>query len=148
MSQESLDFSITLSGTFWDKRPQFSIWIGEHVVVQSELPDQKPHVFKFSHQVDRGHFDLKIRLENKNQTDTVVENNTITKDMLLNILDIEVNDISIDKLIYSADYILDKPQIYQDKLITKLNNCVNLGWNGTYLLRMSSPFNTWLLQKF
>ena len=147
MSQESLNFAITLSGTFWEKRPQFSIWIDEHVVVQSELPDQHPHTFKFSKTVSYGPVSIKIRLENKTTQDTVTDGNSIVKDMLLNIKDIKINDLSLGELLWSAEYILDQPHEYQGNTINTLSNCVNLGWNGTYILTFTSPFSLWLLEK-
>lgn len=148
MTQESLDFAITLSGTFWSKRPQFSIWINEQVVVQSELPDQNPHTFRFFRTLCPGPFDLKIRLENKNSQDTVTADGQIVKDLLLNIEDIQINDTSLGNLLWSADYTLDEPQEYRGYTIDRLSNCVNLGWNGTYTLTMASPFRLWLLESF
>jgi hypothetical protein len=67
--------------------------------------------------------------------------------MLLNIDDIVIDDISLGHLLWSADYLLDHPQEYQGQTITKLDNCVNLGWNGTYVINFTSPFYVWLLEK-
>ena len=147
MSQESLNFAITLSGTFWNKRPQFSIWINEQVVVQSELPDQHPHTFEFSRTVQHGLVSVKIRLENKTAHDTQVIDGNIINDMLLNVNDITINNLSLGELLWSAEYHLDTPQEYQGKTITQLDHCINLGWNGTYILKFSSPFYIWLLEK-
>jgi len=148
---ENLTFKVTLSGTFWEKRPQFSIWLDEHVAVQSEIPDQQPHVFQFSHELDEGTHSLKIRLENKEPSDVVKdnpdsENYTIVKDMLLNIEDIEIDNVSLGRLIWNTEFILDEPVEYQGQTITKLKECVNLGNNGTYILEFSSPFYIWLLE--
>jgi hypothetical protein len=41
----------------------------------------------------------------------------------------------------------DQQQQYQGKEIDHLDNCVNLGWNGTYTLKFASPFYIWLLEK-
>lgn len=146
MSKENLKFDITLSGTYWGKRPQFSIWLDEQVVKQTEFKDQVQTV-SFTRELYEGQHSLKIRLENKDDHDTVIENGQIVKDMLLNIDDIIIDDISIGNLLWSAEYILDHPQEYQGKTITKLDNCVNLGWNGTYILNFTSPFYIWLLEK-
>ena len=70
-----------------------------------------------------------------------------TFDASLNIDDIIIDDISLGNLLWSAEYILDNPQRYNDQTITKLDNCVNLGWNGTYVLKLTSPFYIWLLEK-
>jgi len=144
--QESLKFKISLSGTYWAKRPQCSIWLDEHCAIQTEVTD-KIHIFEFERTVDAGLHALKIRLDNKDKSDTVLVNNEITQDLLLNIHDIEIEEISLGPLIWDATYILDQPQLYHGNTITQLDRCVNLGWNGTYLLNFNSPFYLWLLEK-
>ena len=71
---------------------------------------------------------------------------TIINDMLLNIKDIEIDSISLGQLVWSGEYLIDEPQEYNGTTITKLDHCVNLGWNGTYVLNFSSPFYIWLLE--
>jgi hypothetical protein len=97
--------------------------------------------------LNEGDHTLKIRLENKTASDTLVENGEIVKDMLLNIDDIEIDDISLGNLLWSAEYLLDKPQEYKGNSINHLDGCVNLGWNGTYVLKFTTPFYVWLLEK-
>ena len=147
MNEEKLSFVITLSGTFWDRRPQFSIWIDDHAVIQSEIVSTAQQPITFEHTIDEGSHTLKIRLENKIATDTLIENGEVVKDMLLNIDDIAIDDISLGNLLWSAEYIPDEKQMYQGKEIDHLDGCVNLGWNGTYILKFTSPFYIWLLEK-
>ena len=153
MSLETVNFKITLSGAFHDKRPSFSIWVDDQVAVQSELPDQDPHSFTFSRELAEGEHQLKIRLENKSPSDVIkddpdnIDSFNIVKDMILNIDDIEIEDINLGHLKWAAEYLLDEPQEYQGQTITHLDHCVNLGWNGTYILKFSSPFYVWLLEK-
>jgi Zn-dependent metalloprotease len=147
MNEEKLSFVVALSGTFWDRRPQFSIWLDDHQVVASEIVSAAQQEIKFERTVDEGVHTLKIRLENKNKQDTVLENGEVVKDMLLNIDDITIDDISLGNLLWSAEYILDHPQEYKGQTVTKLDNCVNLGWNGTYVLKFTSPFYIWLLEQ-
>ena len=66
--------------------------------------------------------------------------------MLLNIKDIEIDSISLGQLVWSGEYLIDEPQEYNGTTITKLDHCVNLGWNGTYVLNFSSPLYIWLLE--
>ena len=146
MNEENLKFDISLSGTNWGKKPQFSIWLDDNPIIQSELGHEIQQV-KFEHTLDEGEHTLKIRLENKTNNDTLVENNEVVNDMLLNIDDITIDDISLGPLLWSAEYILDHPQQYNGQTIDHLNGCVNLGWNGTYILKFSSPFYIWLLEK-
>ena len=147
MSEEKLSFVVSLSGTFWDRRPQFSIWLDDHAVIQSEIVSAAQQPVTFEHTVDEGDHTLKIRLENKTISDTVIENGEVVKDMLLNVDDIIIDDISLGNLLWSAEYILDNPQTYKGQEINHLDGCVNLGWNGTYILKFTSPFYIWLLEK-
>jgi len=146
MNEEKLNFVVSLSGTYWDRRPQFSIWLDDHVVTQSEV-SVGPHNVTFERTIDEGPHTLQIRLENKTPQDTLIENGQMVKDMLLNIDDIIIDDISLGNLLWDAEYKLDHPQEYQGKTIDHLDRCVNLGWNGTYILKFSSPFYIWLLEK-
>lgn len=147
MHEEKLKFAVTLSGTFWNRKPQFSIWLDDHVISQSEIASPAQQTIEFERTVAEGLHTLKIRLENKNDSDTVVENGTVVKDMLLNIDDIVIDDISLGHLLWSAEYLLDSPHEYQGQTIDHLDGCVNLGWNGTYVLKFTSPFYIWLLEK-
>jgi hypothetical protein len=147
MQEEKLTFAVTLSGTYWDRRPQFSIWLDDHVVTQTEIVSEAEQIVSFERRVDEGPHELKIRLENKTNADTNIKNGEVIDDMLLNIDDITIDDISLGNLLWSAEYILDEKQMYQGKEIDHLDGCVNLGWNGTYVLKFISPFYIWLLEK-
>jgi len=147
MQEENLSFKISLTGTFWDRRPQFSVWLDDHVVIQSEIASSAEQIVSFERRVDEGQHELKIRLENKTVNDTVIENSEIVKDMLLNIDDITIDDINLGNLLWTAEYILDNNQTYNSQEIDHLDGCVNLGWNGTYVLKFTSPFYIWLLEK-
>lgn len=148
MYEEKLSFCVNLSATYWNRKPQFSIWLDDRVIQQSEISGPEIQTVHFDRIVSQGPHTLKIRLENKSDDDTVLENSKVVKDMLLNIEDIIVDDISLGTLLWSAEYILDKPQKYQGKIIDHLDGCVNLGWNGTYILRFDSPYYLWLVGKF
>jgi hypothetical protein len=147
MHEENLSFQISLTGTFWDHRPQFSVWLDDHVVIQSEITSLEEQIVRFERCMSEGAHELKIRLENKTNADVVIENGQVVKDMLLNINDITIDGISIGHLLWSAEYLLDRPQEYKGQTIDHLDGCVNLGWNGTYILKFSTPFYIWLLEK-
>lgn len=148
MSQEKLVFKISLTGTFWDKQPNYSIYINDRLVEQKDIDNESVHEIKFDHEVEENQeHELKIRLNNKEDQDTVVENGEVVKDMLLNIDGIEIDAIDIGNLRWSAEYHLDTPREYQGKTVDHIDNCVNLGFNGTYILKFTSPFYVWLLEK-
>lgn len=148
MTQESLDFSVTVSGTYWNKKPQFSIWLDDNVIIQTEISNESDQTHKFTHTIDEGEHVLRIKLENKTDSDTLIVDGQVSKDMLLNINNITIDDISLGELLWSESiFLLDKPHEYQGDKITHLDNCVNLGWNGSYTLTFSSPYYIWLLEK-
>ena len=147
MQEENLSFKISLTGTFWDRRPQFSVWLDDHVITQTEIASEAEQIVSFERRITEGDHELKIRLENKTNADTVIENGEVVKDMLLNIDDITIDDISLGNLLWGAEYVLDKPQEYKGQMIDYLDGCVNLGWNGTYVFKFSSPLYIWLLEK-
>jgi hypothetical protein len=94
MEQESLEFAVTVSGTYWSKKPQFSIWLDNAVIMQTEISSESPQTHKFTHTIDEGEHVLRIKLENKTDYDTLVVNGQVSKDMLLNIDDIIIDDVS------------------------------------------------------
>ena len=143
--QETLHFKIELAGTYWAKQPQYTILINDDVIKTDIITAESgTSVFvEFDHTVDEGSVGLKIRLENKDDSD-VVENEdktAIVKDMLLHIRSIEIDEIDLGNMIWSkSQYVGD------DESRPVLDNCVDLGWNGTWTLAFASPFYIWLLE--
>jgi hypothetical protein len=141
--KETLNFKITLSGTYWDKVPAYSVLLDSVLFAQGSAT-KEPITVEFTTDVDedKEHI-LEIRLENKNDSDTVEneDKTAIVKDLLLNIDKIEIDEIDIAALKWLAsEFIAD------DADRPLLKNCVNLGWNGSYKLKFSSPFYLWLLE--
>jgi hypothetical protein len=84
---------------------------------------------------------LEIRLENKTNSDTIARGDEIVKDMLLNIDSIEIDEIDLGEVKWNkSEFVADDPNR------PTLKNCVNLGWNGSYQLKFTSPFYLWLLE--
>lgn len=152
MNAENLKFKIGLSGTFYQKRPQYSILINNIETVSGTVTADSNEIFfvEFDYNFDENTTNkLQIRLENKTPFDTMVVNGDIIKDMLLNIESISIDSIDLGFLIWSKSiFKLDRPQKINDETITELANCVNLGWNGSYELEFTSPFYFWLLENF
>ena len=143
--QEKLHIKLGLSGTYWDKKPQYSISINEQVVIPSTVMETTGEVFyvEFDHDVPEGPTNLNIRLENKTDSDTVEneDKTAIVKDMLLNIRSVEIDDIDLGNLIYTkTEFIGDDPNR------PVLDKCQDLGWNGSWILPFESPFYIWLLE--
>ena len=154
MHTEDLSFKISLSGTYHDKIPAYSIFLDDQLIKQATItqPTDVTEIIEFTSTISEGSHELKIRLENKEDSDVLKDNYesedyTILGDMLLNVVDIEVDEISLGQLIWDSEYIVDKPRIVDDVLVEKLDGCVNFGQNGTYVLHFTSPFYLWLLEK-
>jgi hypothetical protein len=148
MATETLHFKIGLAGTYWDKRPQFSIAVGkQQVEVAQEVTAPSGEVFfvEFTAELEEGSVDLEISLDNKTNSDVVKDNYetedfVIINDMLLNIRSIEIDEINLGNLLYSkSEFVSENP----DR--PTLNNCIDLGWNGTWRLTFESPYYIWLL---
>lgn len=145
---EKLHFKIGLAGTYWDKKPIYSISINNSIKETRQIEVKSGEIFyiEFDQEVEEGSVSLKIRLENKTDSDVVKddptrEDFTIIKDLMLHIKNIEIDDIDLGQLIWAKSIFTgDDP----DRPI--LDNCVDLGWNGTWELKFNSPFYIWLLE--
>ena len=142
---EKVHIKLGLSGTYWDKRPQYRVEYNDTVVCQGTISGD-------TDQVEYLEFDceyaddvvLKVFLTNKTNSDTVEneDKTAIVKDMLLNIDSIKIDEIDISELKWSAsEFVADDPNR------PTLQKCVNLGWNGSYRLKFTCPFYLWLLEK-
>ena len=146
LNVETLRFKIGLSGTYWDKRPAYSILING-VEQVSNFISCEPGIVEYEEFTvdlleDQQHT-LSIRLNNKTDSDTIQNSDCteIVKDMLLNIHSIEIDDIDLGQLIWTvSEFIAD------NNSRPTLKSCVNLGWNGAYTLSFSTPFYLWLLE--
>ena len=142
--KESLSIRVGLSGTYWDKHPVCSVLFNQTTIEKNLTLDESIRYIDFTVDVDEGTINaLRIRLENKEDSDTVQNDDetAIIKDMLLNIESIEIDGIDIGQLKWDASTFVpdntDRPV---------LKNCINLGWNGTYIFEFTSPFYLWLLE--
>jgi hypothetical protein len=155
MSSESVKFTIELSGTYHDKRPEFSISIDDIEYVRSSItgPTGERQTIEFDADLTEGPHCLDIRLLNKEPGDTVKSTNdpvnfTIVKDMLLNIEKIKFDNIDLDSLIWTESSVIpDRPVEFNGQTVTEVPSCVNIGWNGTYRIKFNSPLYIWLLEK-
>ena len=142
---EKLHFKIGIAGTYWEKKPIYSISIDDAVLFTKEIDTASEEVsyLEFDHDCAEGTVKLKIRLENKDWTDTIQNDDktAILKDMLLNIKSVEIDEIDLGHLIFSkSEFVGD------DSSRPTLDNCIDLGWNGTWTLTFESPFYIWLLE--
>lgn len=144
MSKETLKFKIGLSGTFWDKKPEYAVLLNDQKIANGTIQDTATEYVEFTADIDEGTDNkLIVRLENKTPSDTVQneDKTAIVKDMLLNVDSIEIDDIDLGTMLWSTStFIPDDTQFPETK------ECVNLGWNGSYIIQFATPFYLWLLE--
>ena len=144
---ETLSFRVGLSGTYWDRKPAYSIIIDGVEQVSAIIAADSGVVeyaeFTVAVTEDEEHL-LEIKLLNKTDDDTVqsADKNEIVKDMLLNIESISIDDIELGQIKWDQSEFVPV-----DPARPTLIKCVNLGWNGSYQLKFNSPFYLWLLEK-
>lgn len=149
---EKLKIKVGISGTYWgDKTPEYRVSIDGNPYVTGYLsvPSGEEQTIEFDTELGDGEHSLEISFLNKDSSTDVVkdESNNVIKDILLNVENIEIDDIDIGHLKYSKSYYaLDKKQLYKGEIVTQIDNCVNLGFNGTYVMKFNSPFYLWLLE--
>lgn len=146
---ETLHFKIGLAGTYWEKRPAYSILVNDAVVVSGQVETASEELFyvEFDAELPEGASTLKIRLENKEDSDILKDsyddpnNFNIIGDLLLNIKSVEIDEINLGNLLYDkSKFVGDDPSR------PVLDKCHDLGWNGTWIFPFESPFYIWLLE--
>jgi hypothetical protein len=153
MDQETLHFKVGLSGTSEQKHPEFLIAVDDTVLVEGTLTQGSnvTEYFEFDVSLTEEPHELQISFLNKESADTVKDaDDNIVNDLLLNIDSIEIDDIDLGSLLWTASiYNPIYPESYTDqdqKNIKDVLNCVHLGWNGTWRLPFICPFYVWLLE--
>ena len=131
-----MKFYIQLSPNYWNKPPKIKIDVNNDIVWDAYITDNK--VIEFTKEIPNDtKAKLNITLYDKTQDQTIVENGKIIKDQLLFLIKIMLNDMDIEKLIYSAKYTVG----------TEVKNEVTvLGQNATWCLEFETPLYMWFLE--
>lgn len=142
MSKEKLKFAINLSSTHWSKTPDFKVVIGDTELAHGTC-DGETEV-QFYHELSEGEHELQIQLLNKEDSDCVqnADKTEIVKDMMLHINKIRIDNIDLEHIKHTCSTFVPADTEQHETL----TECVDLGWNGTYILKFSSPFYIWLLE--
>ena len=156
MSIEKLKFKLELYSTYWDKTPRAEILINNHSHFKQEITgtEKEPTIIEFEHELKEGEkYSLIIERSGKDVRQTVVEDGKITKDQLLHIKSIEIDEIDIRALVYEGVYTPAYPEPWASQqkesgntLPESFKNVTNIGHNGRWELGFTSPFYMWLLE--
>jgi hypothetical protein len=156
MWTESLKFKINLYAQYWDKPPVAEILIGDQSKFKQEITgtEQNPNLVEFFHDLNEGQeYKFIINRTNKDNSQTLVENDQIVKDQLLFIKSIEIDEIDLGGLIYEGLYYPEYPEPWASQqkelgnaLPVFIKNVTSMGHNGRWELTFTSPFYMWLLE--
>ena len=156
MATETLKFKIELYATYWNKPPIVEIKIADKTYFKDKVTStkQEPTVIEFEHTLenDKSHT-LNIIRTGKTEQETVLVNDTIIKDQLLNIKYMEIDEIDLGALTYEGVYTPEYPERWatqqRDKgvnLPKSFKNVTQMGHNGIWTFNFTSPFYMWLLE--
>jgi hypothetical protein len=148
---EKLVIKLGISGTYWSKCPDFSISIDGQELKRGTIgaPSGEVEYHVFTCEFEEREHVLGVRLLNKEMSDTVQneDKSAIVKDLLLNIVSIEIDEVELGKCKWdNSVFVLDAPVDYNGQTVTELARCVNLGFNGEYQFDFSTPHYIWLLE--
>jgi len=156
MTTENLKFKIKLYAQYWDKPPVAEIMIGDQSRFKQEITgtEQNPNVIEVYHDLEEGkEYKIVIHRTNKDDSQTVVDNNQIIKDQLLFIKSIEIDEIDLGGLIYEGLYHPQYPEPWASEqkqagkqLPVSFKNVTSMGHNGRWEITFTSPFYMWLLE--
>ena len=157
MGTEKLKFKLELYATMWDKPPHAEILINDKSYFKDDITatEDKPQVIEFEHEVEEGvDYELIIKRSGKVNNQTVVnDKGDLLKDQLLNIKSIEIDEIDIGALVYEGIYTPEYPEPWATQqreagteLKESFKNVTQIGHNGTWRFKFSSPFYMWLLE--
>ena len=139
---ENLKFDILLTSTQWGKVPEFNIYIDDNLIEHASCNER--HESSFMHEIADGDHELRIELLNKTNDDCVqnADKTEIIKDMQLHVSNIKIDHIDLGLIRHTCSTFVPKdPEQHET-----LKECVDLGWNGIYILKFTSPFYIWLLE--
>jgi len=156
MTTEKLKFKLELWAEYWDKKPIANISINNHSHYNQQITgtEKEPTVIEFEYELTEGEkYSLIIERSGKDIRQTVIEDGKITKDQLLHIKSIEIDEIDIGALVYEGVYTPKYPEPWASQqrsagnaLPESFKNVTTIGHNGHWELSFASPFYMWLLE--
>ena len=139
---ETVDIEINLSSKHWDERyPGARVYINQELIHEGLIDE--PTELSWSGELEEGEQVIVVEMYDKRDGDTVFdENENIIKDVILNIDNISFDNVDLNELVQMGSMYYPKSKYAPEVL----EECVNLGWNGQWELKFSSPTYLWLLE--
>ena len=149
MESEKLKIKLGVSGTFWDRRPEYRVTFnGAPIACQHfQAESGATEMIEFTADYSQETAAITVELLNKRPTDTVenADKTGILQDMVLDVVSLEIDDIDLGPLLHSVgEYRPVYPDHYSGDPV--IRGGVTLGWNGTWSISWTNPFYIWLLE--
>lgn len=145
---DDINFAITLKSTWWNDNPKIRIYLNDEVIQDLNIEDEIT-VFQFKKALEEGKHKLSIELHSKHGQTKMDKTGEITHDLLVDIKDIEIDDVSLGNLVWTASY-FEPDMKYSKKnnmnLEPKITHYATMGYNGKYQLEFETPSYIWLLE--
>jgi len=139
MSTERLDIELHLGSTFWNQPPQCKVWLDE-VVIRQLSPVLGDEIVKWSGDVEDGTHSIRVGLFNKDPVrETLIEDGKVSKDQLLNIDSLLLDEIEVGVLRHSNGVLTTTDG-------RTFKEIVNIGYNGIWEFQFETPLYLWLLE--
>ena len=157
MATEKLKFKLELYATMWDRPPHAEILIDDKNHFKGDITgtEDKPDLIEFEAEFEEDkEYALIIKRSGKSNNQTVInEKGDILKDQLLHIKSIEIDEINIGALVYEGVYTPQYPEPWatqqresRNDLKDSFKNVTQMGFNGEWKFKFTSPFYMWLLE--
>jgi hypothetical protein len=156
MATEKLKFKLELYAHMWDKPPHVEILVNNKIFFDGDVTgsEETPSIIEFETELEENKsYDFVIKRSGKDKDQTVVKEGKIVKDQLLIIKRIDIDDIDIGALVYEGMYTPEYPEPWATQqreagndLKDSFKNVTQMGFNGTWSFKFSSPFYMWLLE--
>ena len=151
---ETATFSIKLSSIWWQLPPMVNIYLNDELIESNVAITEKEEngqvkVVSFSRELEEGEHTLSIEYFNKLDSDTKVdENGKITKDQVLLVKDISIDDIDLGNVIAKTSVYFPRSDRVEalDWLEAEIPGMCSTGHNGFWKMKFSIPTYLWLLE--
>ena len=161
MATEKLKFKLELYATMWDRPPHAEILVDGQSHFNGDITgtEEKPDIISFEHELEEGQeYTLTIKRTGKvierERVQTVTNSKgKVCLDQLLHIKGIEIDEIEIGALVYEGVY---HPYYHESwateqreagvNLPESYKNVTDMGHDGEWRFKFSSPFYLWLLE--
>lgn len=151
-----MKFSVIIEAEFWNDAPSLAIYLNENKKIEFNnfLKSNKRYEIKFEEDLKEELLHkIIIKYFGKKTKDTIIEDGKITKDQIVHIKDIIIDNISLEPLLYKGLFYPTYPEPWftQQKnrgiyLPTQSDYCTTLHHNGVWELNFTVPIYIWFFQ--